>query len=634
MTKQYDFSDFDEPTSKAKSYDFSDFDSTDSEESQTPSKLESALRGIGQGASFSAMDELVGAGEAGVKALTGQDDYRNLLENYKKYRDESRAANKAAEVANPASYMAGDIGGGVATGLLTGGAGAVGSIGKVGAMQAAKELAKVGAMQGAATGLGASEADLLGGDIAGAAKDTGIGAGVGGIAGVALPMAAKGAGKALGAAKDLVADKMPTFLKKGAQSFNLAKKGISTVGDKAKEQLGEDSTSLANKLIADFREQYSKGSDKVGSALKSRESDIDFSKQLADLESTLKSSSMLPDDLGKIQRELNLYKDIVETETVEPGMKKAVEKMQRMIDQQQGEANVLGQSVNFVPQTDSPGNKFLQTLKTTTEPTGEISSKVLQAEIPEDQIVKQTIEQYKTLGLQDLNNIKKELSSVVSNSNIDKKSKSIVSKLRNEIDTLINDSMDQPNRELYQSGNKDISNVYSAGNLLKELSPENAFEKDLDISLAKKLTSSGKTAEVDRALGYGNTIPEERLQSVKELPLRAQLQRDLQGEGGFLGGLINPKGMMIRTGEALGATVKKVEPVKNFSKEIINSDDKVLQGLAQRFETSGNPEMAKFGAMINKAVQDSTKRDRLLWSLSQQPAFREYANSLRQDQEN
>lgn len=125
------------------------------------SMLESGLRGLAQGASFGFADEITGAIEG---ALTDK--------TYEQARDESRANYDKASNANPLTYGAGEIAGGVGTALVPGlnvakGASLATKIG-------------VGAGAGAAYGLGASEADLTKGEIGGAAADTATGAVVGG----------------------------------------------------------------------------------------------------------------------------------------------------------------------------------------------------------------------------------------------------------------------------------------------------------------------------------------------------------------------------------------------------------------------------------------------------------------------
>lgn len=135
--------------------------------------LESTARGAAQGLSFGLADEITGALEA---ALSDKD--------YEKARDESRAAYKAAEAANPTAYTLGDVGGSVATAFIPG----------VGALNAAKgarlaEVAGKAAVQGGLTGFGKSEAEDAGGLI----KDTAAGAAIGG----ALGTAAHGIGKGI-----------------------------------------------------------------------------------------------------------------------------------------------------------------------------------------------------------------------------------------------------------------------------------------------------------------------------------------------------------------------------------------------------------------------------------------------------
>jgi hypothetical protein len=122
---------------------------------------ESALRGVAQGASFGFADEITAALEA---ALTDK--------SYEQARDESRANYKAAEEANPLTYNAANIAGGVGTAFVPGLNAA--KLGSAGARIAA------GAAAGGAYGLGGSEADLTKGDVAGAARDTLTGAALGG----------------------------------------------------------------------------------------------------------------------------------------------------------------------------------------------------------------------------------------------------------------------------------------------------------------------------------------------------------------------------------------------------------------------------------------------------------------------
>ena len=158
----------------------------DSIKEETPevSEIESGLRGLAQGASFGFADELTGGAEALWEAAKG--DPATFGELYKRARDESRANYKTAEETNPKSYMAGQVGGAVGTALVPGLGGA--------------GIAKLAA-QGAAQGLGSSEADLLEGDLAGAARDTAIGGSIGAATGAI----GKGISNALAPATDDIA---------------------------------------------------------------------------------------------------------------------------------------------------------------------------------------------------------------------------------------------------------------------------------------------------------------------------------------------------------------------------------------------------------------------------------------------
>lgn len=129
-----------------------------------PSKIESALRGLGQGLSFGFADELTALGES---ALTNK--------TYQQALAESRANYETANKANPATYMAGDIAGSVLPVIASGGAGLAGLAGR-----GAVRMAGSGAIQGALRGAG--DAPTMN-DIAG---EMGKGALGGALAGGAL----------------------------------------------------------------------------------------------------------------------------------------------------------------------------------------------------------------------------------------------------------------------------------------------------------------------------------------------------------------------------------------------------------------------------------------------------------------
>lgn len=127
-----------------------------------PSKVESALRGLGQGLSFGFADELTALGESAFTPKT-----------YQQALAESRANYKSAEEANPATYMASDVVGSVLPAIATGGLGLTGLAGRGVARMAAS-----GALQGGLRGAG--DAPTMSDVPSEVAKGAGIGAVTGG----------------------------------------------------------------------------------------------------------------------------------------------------------------------------------------------------------------------------------------------------------------------------------------------------------------------------------------------------------------------------------------------------------------------------------------------------------------------
>lgn len=147
------------------------------------SGTESFLRGVAQEGSFGFADELAGALESAFTHKT-----------YRQARDESRAKYAQAESDNPNAYLAGQVGGGLASLAVPGGA-----LGK-GLGTAVRGVGGAAAL-GGIYGAGHSDADLTEGDVGGLARDTAIGAGAGALAHGAVSLAGKAAAKVAPAAR-------------------------------------------------------------------------------------------------------------------------------------------------------------------------------------------------------------------------------------------------------------------------------------------------------------------------------------------------------------------------------------------------------------------------------------------------
>lgn len=203
MSKNIDLSAFDEEVSKVDTTEDKQIDLSVFDEPKT-STLESGLRGAFQGATLGFADEITGGVEALGKGVFGSDKLSDLVSNYEKYRDESRQAYKEAEETNPSAYLAGEVGGGIATsiapiGLAVKGAGTLAkgasALGKLGATSSGAALS--GAGLGAVQGAGMSEADNLK-DLG---TDVGISATAGGVFGAAGVPVSRAVSKGFSAAK-------------------------------------------------------------------------------------------------------------------------------------------------------------------------------------------------------------------------------------------------------------------------------------------------------------------------------------------------------------------------------------------------------------------------------------------------
>lgn len=158
---------------------------------------------------------------------------KTLGSQYREFRDVSRAEDKKAQEDQGGAYLAGEIAGGVAPALLTGGSTALVQGGLKGAAIAG---IKSGAKYGAATGLGMGEADLTKGEFGKAALETGTGAALGGVIGGLLPIGVegvKGAGKLISKGTDEIIDRTGQLGTTTLESAKLASTGKSITSGKA-----------------------------------------------------------------------------------------------------------------------------------------------------------------------------------------------------------------------------------------------------------------------------------------------------------------------------------------------------------------------------------------------------------------
>lgn len=122
--------------------------------------VEAGAMGAAQGALFDFGDELYGGGKALYDIATGPEELKELVDVYRKRRDEARKELELASEDQPIAYTGGQIAGSIGTGFIPG-------LGMLNAAKGAGYLGKggvlaKGALSGALGGAGVSEAETIG----------------------------------------------------------------------------------------------------------------------------------------------------------------------------------------------------------------------------------------------------------------------------------------------------------------------------------------------------------------------------------------------------------------------------------------------------------------------------------------
>lgn len=214
------------------------------------SQLESGLRGAAQGASLGFADEALGALSNLSNKLVNPNASLFDTENYAKVRDSQRAADAAAQQANPGTYLAGQLGGSVAL--------------PVGSLNAAK-----GALLGGAQALGGSNAE----DAGDLARDTGTGAILGGAAGAIAPYVSSGVSKLGDLASDAfegagnAAKSVANAFANRATNSKLGREAL----DSGIVRFGDTATSTSSRIAKEFPDS------RIGAHIKNK-----LSKRVAD----------------------------------------------------------------------------------------------------------------------------------------------------------------------------------------------------------------------------------------------------------------------------------------------------------------------------------------------------------------
>lgn len=260
-------------------------------------KLESLLRGGKQGVSMGFGDELTGAGESALGSLGLLPD-----KTYEQARDEARLADEAAQAANPMTYDAGQIAGGVAGTFLPGGVVATAGKGLTG-VKALGAAAVLGAGAGGLSAAGESKAGVSDANLY---KDVGQGMLVGGATGGVLKGLGMGASAALGdegiyAMKEAAKGNSLSGQSKGILDQEAQKLEIGTLSDVLKgrtDVTGKAVSEAKNLSLLDDPKQLSQFLNEYADSIKK-----EFGSPLNDAVSSLRKAAANGDKLtpAKIQ---------------------------------------------------------------------------------------------------------------------------------------------------------------------------------------------------------------------------------------------------------------------------------------------------------------------------------------------
>lgn len=217
---------------------------------EDPGMVESALRGVEQGATLGFGDELNGGLETLLNRATGSPSSQglNILDEYRKNRDESRQNFEAAEKANPYTSGIANFAGGLLPALVTAG----GSVPE----QGLASLAKMGAGYGALSGLGNSKADITKGEINQAGSDAFLGGAIGSITAPIVGQLGDKVLKPIGRGLSNLVDIGP--VSNAIESFKQgAVNGRVLFNKKGENALGTEITGAVNNLTNDVKDKLS-----------------------------------------------------------------------------------------------------------------------------------------------------------------------------------------------------------------------------------------------------------------------------------------------------------------------------------------------------------------------------------------
>jgi len=686
MSKKFDDNLFEDVPYDAPEMDDSLFEDVAYHEPEKMGKIEAGARGAAQGLTFDFADEIQAALEAtgkdigsvlgltdpveGEEPVTFDEQGRPIIPKssgkyYKERLEDIRKDYKKAAEDQPVAYYGSDIAAGMLPALLTGGAGAAAAVGKTAMKQGAKaavkpavKAAKIGGAMGLATGSGISEADLTEGDVGGFAKDVAIGGISGAGLGAVTPALAKVGGKvarktgeiAKGIARALPgAEAAELAFKAGTKGIGVSQKAILDEAEKVAAKLNDKIMKVLAKSGVD-RGKAVKLADKAGKRLNAGKVFDDIINDIIEegaIGLDMKSKQKLLDNISSFKKgfeEQKIFKDLeskLAKQALNEDLKfgsqlETVTEIKRpfgdILINPEGKGNVFGMRAKY----SAPG------------PMGERIEYVknLLKDVKDSPIKKiiYDIENAKPSEVKAiLDKINKDLVGDVKKAPVGEEA--TYRKLAVELRKILDGSV-----EKFADPTGTMKGIYRGAEELgiKEAGrgTQDAIEKNIK-TIAKKLSSSGNASELDKRLAFRKfrEASPEFADVIDEAEFISKLNDKLGGmtEGvqtTNIKGLIGTaEGSVAKIANVVGKGATAIKPVTDATKKIANKvmnypEDK-LKVASKWLNSKENKALNAMGQQLEYALQqeDGTIRNALIWSLSQQPAFRREVDKAIESQE-
>jgi len=629
--------------------------------------LEVMARGAGQGLTFDFGDELMGGAEALYDIAATDKELKDYEELYKKYRDEQRKKMKQAAEENPVAYYGSDIAAGILPALLTGGAGAAASVGKTAMKQGVKaagkpalKAAKIGAGMGAVTGAGTSKAEVLDGELGELGKDVVIGGTAGAGLGAATPLLVKAGGAGVrkaGSAAKAVAELIPGTeamklgYKAGTKGIKVSEEGIRVAIKEYSEKLHD---TIVKKMVKEGLDKKAaiEIADEVGVRINAGEPIKEV------MDSMVKEGAVGLKDLKEKTAFYNVLDDLVNgnDQTI-----KAIKKLEAKTAKQ-----VAADKYKFGAQaeTSKATDDALEDLIPIPEAEGTVQGLHTKMKIPAkegDEALEYIISNFQEimespvkLQQMDLSSLKpSQVEQIIKYINsyagdLTGSSKNIVEQKARIVATMLRDASNEALEGL-EGKNAAISNLFKAlrktGIKGKLKGSEEAINDQID-RIRKKIAASGESSEIDkeRLFEYLEKVGPEFSESIDEGKFLSKLTKLGSMTEGVrttnIKGLVGTaEGAAAKIANIAGGGTRAIQPVTQATKKVANKimkypEDK-LQVASKWLNSKENKALNAMGQQLEYALQqeDGTIRNALIWSLSQQPAFRREVDKAIESQE-